>query len=70
MALIFTHLVPYFSTVISLLCGDLEQIRDHFSHPTWGGPQSKSGLGFVLTQIMKSSYSNVNIRDLIAKNQR
>ena len=36
--------------MISQLCFDLEQIRDHFSQPTWGGPRNKSGLGFALSQ--------------------
>ena len=44
----FLH--PYFNTAISQLCFELEQIRDHFSIPPWGGPKSKSGLRFALTQ--------------------
>ena len=46
----FCHLRTYFNTVISQLCFELEQIGDHFSIPPWGGPKSKSGLRFALTQ--------------------
>ena len=49
----FCLLRTYFNTVISQLCLELEQIRDHFSIPPWGGPKSKSGLRFALTQSIK-----------------
>ena len=52
MALIFTHLVPYFNTAISLLCGDLEQIRDHFSQPTWGVPRVKVASDLPLSNFI------------------
>ena len=49
----FCLLRTYFNTVISQLCFELEQIRDHFFIPPWGGPKSKSGLRFALTQSIK-----------------
>ena len=51
------HWVTRLTIVTSLPCFELEQIRDHFSQPTWGGPRSKSGLGFALTQSIKKVLS-------------
>ena len=39
--------LPYFDPFITFLCFEIEEIRDHFSQPTWGGPKSKSGLRFA-----------------------
>ena len=39
--------------VISWLCFELEQIRDHFSQPPWGYLIAESGLGFALTWSLR-----------------
>ena len=39
--------------VISRLCFELEQIRDHFAQQIWGVLRKQSGLRFALTQSIK-----------------
>ena len=47
--------LPYFDPFITFLCFEIEEIRDHFSQPTWGVPRVK-----VVSDLLK--YQNLESR--------